>query len=313
MDSNTADDRIMKNRMDTNRKDSERKNLFSALVDLVKAATPSIISLKILIDAHPVDDDHARFAYLNYQTRSDALEGKAKLDAAIQSAKYSSGPLDASCMTTTLKTVNHKRPWSPLFSIWVGNIFDASKDEVRSKFTRFGLLASVNKHGAPPVTINGGGSAIVNYVDFRAARAALAACAAGAVQFTPEGPPAIGRARGNVLLAQTALEALEAGEPALSFDRIRRLAADIPAPERPPDAAALLRACPALFAVDDAAMSVTAAQPPPPPAADGPECAICFQAATTALLPCGHARFCAECAAGPGPAPRRAGAYARTP
>jgi hypothetical protein len=241
----------------------------------------NVQTYKILIDTNSKpEDDYSCFCYLNYGSETDALNGKQIFEEAISRARtIISASVDTSHMVVCMKSEAPKRRWSPVFSIWVGNLFDADTAEVKARFNRFGRLATMATHGLPPFKLVGGTqrSAILNYVHFAGAKAAIDACGVSAIAFgPPSSAPAVARPRANAQFIQRVLAILEAQGKPIPVEHIHRIA-DSMREERPADCVALLRACPDLFRVDPATLSVAASAtaptlrpplPPPPPLRD---------------------------------------------
>ena len=222
-----------------------------AFHNFVKRVDARVSGLKVLIDANA---GNACFCYVNYESESDAVTGKLLLDSAIFRAVTHPFPgVDTSRMYTCMKTDAPKRKWVPVFTIWIGNIFDKEAEAVRMRFNAFGPLATMTTHGIPPFKIAGEAgpkrSALINYIHFTDAKAALDACAASAITVDTN-PPVIARPRTNVLFVQRVLRALaEKNEAPLTIQDVHNIANRMGG-ERPVDCIALLHACTDVLHID---------------------------------------------------------------
>jgi hypothetical protein len=98
-----------------------------------------------------------------------------------------------------------------IFTLWVGNIHNATEDDIRRAFGRFGAFVPAAS-GINQVAIGTFGEkryAFVNFAGYGSADAALRSCNDGGIAFGPAGSgPAEARPRGSVLLVQQLLLAL---------------------------------------------------------------------------------------------------------
>lgn len=219
----------------------------AALQQFITTADPRIRSVRLLIDTSVArDSGYACFAYLNYEDEGETASGKLLLDSAIFLAVTRKSSVDASHMVVCTKADAPKRNWAPVFSIWVGNLFDADVSNVKECFNRFGPLSTMAIHGLPPFRIlecRSQRSAIFNYINFADAQAAFDA--RKSISFGAA--PAVIRPRANMLFVQQVLR-VDRGRQ-MPFDQIQRIA-DRLGEERPDDCIALLRMCRDLFVVD---------------------------------------------------------------
>jgi hypothetical protein len=223
---------------------------------------PNVRSHKILFNSNPdADTRYSCFAYLNYDTESDALAGKRLFETAIFDAITNGAPIDASRMTVCMKSDAPRRTWTPVFSVWVGNLFNASHQGVILMFNPFGRLATMKTHGVPPLKITETQqqrSAIINFVHYADAQRALVACAAGGISFGSVA--AIARPRSNIQIVKRVAGILRARpDKTVTFEHVQSIAERMGGGERPGDCVTLLRACPNLFSVDHVNMLVTVA------------------------------------------------------
>ena len=230
-----------------------------AFQQFVERVDPRVVSFKVLIDT--ATDDSACFCYLNYDSEHHALAGRQLFDDAIfQALTHASHDVDASRMFTCMKADAPKRRWAPVFTIWAGNLFDATDDMVRVRFNDFGRMATMATHGMPPFKImtqqpTGQRFALVNYTRFTDAKAALDACSMSAITFGAANPPVIARPRTNVVFVQRVLGALM-GKGALTMGEVWRVRERM-GKDCPKDCAALLHASSDVMRVDTVTLAVT--------------------------------------------------------
>lgn len=217
----------------------------AALEHFVMTTDPRIHSMKLLIDTSVErGSKYSCFAYLNYADEDDTVSGLRLFGPAILCAATQSTLVDASHMVVSSKADAPKRTSMPVFSVWIGNLFNADVTKIKEYFNRFGPLSTMAMHGLPPFRVmehRSQRSAIFNYVNFFDAQAAMHA----RISFGPL--PVIIRPRANMRLVQ---QVLGETDKQISFNRIQQIADQL-GDERPVDSVAVLRLCRGLFVIDE--------------------------------------------------------------
>ena len=216
-------------------KSREANKALASFETFITHTDPNVQSYKVLVDTNTdMTDKYACFCYINYETESSALDGVKLFDNALYHSLISHNPaVDTSHMYTCLKPQAFRCKWTPVFSIWVGNIFKTPRASVWAKLNSFGPLTTLASHGMPPLKVIEGPKrcAIVNFVHYKDAKAALDA----KIIFGTH-PPSITRPRSNVQFIQRVME-----ERPTSMGHVHSIAAQIM--DSPADCVALMQAC----------------------------------------------------------------------
>ena len=164
------------------------------------------------------------------------------------------------------------------FSIWVRNIIDEMGEDLEALFSSFGLLCNSSCAKTTPIQVHGHShfgnkGALVHFINFEDARAALEACGSGSVLWGLHRSRAIqlvAKPVGNTSFLLNLLRVFDGGCPApsVSFARAAEVCA---AADGPPagDWLDLLRRHPALFKLDETRKLIEPCRPAASPARAG--------------------------------------------
>jgi hypothetical protein len=305
------------------------------ILDFGKQITPNLINVKVTRDEFPQHPDYNQMAYFMYATPRQTMLAKNILSNGIDLRRAEADTLDLSRVVVVNRTELTAHLCEPLFAVWVGNLYDATVDDVRTVFTQFIVNQPVSVHVTVRNSSDGQRYAFVNYKTYEHADEALRRCSDGAIIFGPQGSnAAVAQPRGRLLFVRRLLLILQNHPDHLvSLADAEDIAKHIPVAGGSglPDWLELLRGLPRHFSVDDAAGDIklvpvqglrpagsvtrelpAAANAAAPPAtaqneaenAPAWECGLCLEAAEdaggaagkAALVPCGHA-FCSRCCA----------------
>lgn len=233
----------------------------------IRETDPDAAAPTILVDAKArCGKEHACFCYLNYASDDGAARGKRLFENAILDRltrpavlgdEHGGGStVDVSCMSACIKSEGPFHAWEPVFSVWLGNVWNVDLDRLVRFLSSFGPLSTPTTYGSLPLKyVKGRNSyAIVNYIRYADAMALIAACASNRIRFHPR-HTLVARPRANVIFIQ---RVLGAGAAVLTFEHAVWLTKRME--DRagfPGNAVLLLRSCPELFYVDEVSCTVT--------------------------------------------------------
>jgi RNA recognition motif-containing protein len=238
--------------------------------NLGKRITPYLINVKLQKDKYPYDPNFGLMAYFNYRSPEQATQAKLALSNEIRLLNMIGDNVDISRVVVVERTDLTAQVHKPSFTLWVGNIHDATEDDIRRAFGRFGEFVPAAS-GLKQVAMGTSGEkryAFVNFARFESVDAALRSCDNDEIAFDPAGSdPVVARPRGSVLLVQQLLLALE-NTPSNQL-RFSDAEAVVRETERSSRSSLdgwldLLRRLPRHFVVD-AARTIRAARGPSPP------------------------------------------------
>jgi hypothetical protein len=226
-------------------------------------------------DAYPFDRNFGIMMICNYSSPEQAIEAKRKFVVEIERLNSTGNTMDLSRVVVILRTELTAQSNVPYFTLWIGNIHDATEDDVRRAFGRFGPFVP-EASGLKQVAICTSGEqrcSFVNFAEYESADAAWDSCIDEAITFGPPGSdPAVANPRANFALVRELLLALEDTQyNRLSFTYAEAIVRQIELTTKSSldTWLEMLRRLPHLFVVD-AGRNICAAAPDATPPSAGP-------------------------------------------
>jgi hypothetical protein len=237
---------------------------------LGKKITPYLIDVKLQKDKCPYDPNFGLMAFFNYRSPEQTIQAKLALGNEFRLLNMTGADVDISRVVVVERKDLTAKAYEPIFTLWVGNIHDATEDDIRRAFGRFGAFVPTAP-GVKQVAMGTSGEkrfAFVNYAGYTSANAALRCCDDGEIAFGPA-ESVVARPRGSVLLVQQLLLILQnTPNNRISFSEAEAVVRET---ERTSRSSLdgwldLLRRLPRYFIVDTAARTIRAGHSPLPAA-----------------------------------------------
>ena len=151
----------------------------SEIEEFCQKLTPYMVGFNFKKDKKPFNSMYNYMAYLNYGSEEQARLAYAAIMSETNILKKKGHSLDLSRITPVLAADLNSLTCRQSFTLWLGNIHNATEDTLRQAFSRYGALAAEEAVRAKWHETTGQRYAFVNFVAYVDAKAAQQACDRG--------------------------------------------------------------------------------------------------------------------------------------